>query len=171
VTARTVLRPQTFWALEAVPVSPSLEFLLLRGVVRPGRRMVDERQKFFLTTMPNSSILLNMSNYRTEEARRFADMFKALANPHRLIIFLRLLSCCPSCACTVSDEEARRYVGTLAAELSVAPSTVSHHMKELRQAGMVKMERRGKHIECSVDEGAVVALAELLAGKIPAGLV
>ena len=33
------------------------------------------------------------------------------------------------------------------------------------------MERRGKHIECSVDEGAVVALAELLAGKIPAGLV
>ncbi len=111
-----------------------------------------------------------MSNYPTEEALRFANMFKALSNPHRLIIFLRLLSCCGTGAGCVPEEQASLFVGELGAELSVASSTVSHHIKELRQAGIVRVERRGKNIECSVDQRAVVALSDLLAGKIPAGL-
>jgi ArsR family transcriptional regulator len=49
--------------------------------------------------------------------------------------------------------------------LNIAPSTVSHHIKELRQAGVISVERRGKNIECWVNEEAVQALQELLKGS------
>jgi len=42
--------------------------------------------------------------------------------------------------------------------LNIAPSTVSHHIKELRQAGIIVVERRGKNIECWVNEEAVKVL-------------
>ena len=106
-----------------------------------------------------------MSNYRIEEIRRFADMFKALSNPNRLDIFLRLVSCCPPGTKCSSDAEARRFVGELGKELDITLSTVSHHIKELRQAGLIRVERRGKNIECWVDEQTVSELAELLAGR------
>jgi DNA-binding transcriptional ArsR family regulator len=105
-----------------------------------------------------------MSNTRIEEIRRFAEMFKALSNPNRLDIFLRLVSCCPPGTQCSSDAEARRYVGELGEKLSITLSTVSHHIKELRQAGLIRVERRGKNIECWVDEEALKSLSELLAG-------
>jgi ArsR family transcriptional regulator len=61
-------------------------------------------------------------------------------------------------------EQARRYVGELGEELNIAPSTVSHHIKELRHAGIIVVERRGKNIECWVNEEAVKALRGILHG-------
>jgi DNA-binding transcriptional ArsR family regulator len=110
-----------------------------------------------------------MSNYRIEEIRKFAEMFKALSNPNRLDIFLRLVSCCPPGTRCSSDAEARRFVGELGRELDITLSTVSHHIKELRQAGLIRVERRGKNIECWIDEQAVSELAELLAGRESVG--
>jgi DNA-binding transcriptional ArsR family regulator len=106
-----------------------------------------------------------MSQYRIEEIRKFAEMFKALSNPNRLDIFLRLVSCCPPGTKCSSEAEARRFVGELGKELDITLSTVSHHIKELRQAGLIRVERRGKNIECWVDEQAVSAITELLAGR------
>jgi ArsR family transcriptional regulator len=37
-------------------------------------------------------------------------------------------------------------------------STISHHMKELRQAGLVRMERRGQKIECWIDPEIIANL-------------
>ena len=108
-----------------------------------------------------------MSNYPTEDIQKFADRFKALSNPNRLGIFLRLISCCPPGTKCSSEAEARRYVGELGEELDITLSTVSHHIKELRQAGLIRVERRGKNIECWVDAQAVAELAELLAGRGP----
>jgi len=94
-------------------------------------------------------------------------MFKALSNLHRLQIFLRLVECCPPGAKCSTNGDARRYVGQLGAELHVAASTVSHHIKELRHAGLIKIERQGKNIQCWVDQDAVNALGAVLTGCIP----
>ncbi|MCP4545190.1 MAG: helix-turn-helix transcriptional regulator [bacterium] len=93
------------------------------------------------------AIVRYMSNNRKIDVGRFAAMFKALSNPGRLKIFLRLVSCCPpGDGCSV--ESGRAYVGELGADMGLAPSTVSHHIKELRQAGLIEMSRSGQRIEC-----------------------
>jgi len=100
-----------------------------------------------------------MSNYRTIASERLAAMMKALAHPHRLRIFRRLAQCCPAARACCAMPEARRCVGELGKDLGIAPSTVSHHLKELRQAGLLRMERRGQNIECWVDPQTLRALA------------
>jgi len=82
-------------------------------------------------------------------------MFKALSSPQRLRIFLRLASCCSGATCEVTLEGMRRCVGDLGEDLEVSASTLSHHLKELRQAGLMKTERRGKQIECWISEDAL----------------
>ena len=107
-------------------------------------------------------IFRNMSNYQDKKIEKFADMFKALSNPNRLKIFLNLISCCrPGTITTIKDKtdpERCACVGELGQELGIAPSTISHHIKELRQAGLIRMERRGQKIECSIDPETIPAL-------------
>lgn len=93
-----------------------------------------------------------MSNIEIKkDIEKYAEIFKALSNPHRLKIFLNLVSCCsPGTVWTVDAQEGR-CVGDLAKDLDIVASTVSHHIKELRQAGLIKMRRAGQKIECWVD--------------------
>jgi ArsR family transcriptional regulator len=120
---------------------------------------------FFLTSGQQGIRLRNMSKSRTDNLERCADMFKALGNSHRLAIFLRLISCCPPGTKWVAGPESRRVVGQLGEDLDIAPSTLSHHIKELRTAGLISAERRGKNIECWVDAKALNTLVDLLAGQ------
>ena len=100
-----------------------------------------------------------MSNYNTYRLDRYASMFKALSNPHRLQVFRQLAACCPpGTACPV-DDAIRYTVGSLGEPLGIAPSTLSHHLKELNRSGLVRMERRGKHVECWVDATVLDELA------------
>ncbi|MFK5913413.1 MAG: metalloregulator ArsR/SmtB family transcription factor [Woeseiaceae bacterium] len=92
-----------------------------------------------------------MSNYKTINTQSLADAFKALSNPNRLQIFQRLLSCCvPGTVCS-ADTMAGFCVSELGEDLDVAPSTLSHHIKELQHAGLIITQRRGKNIDCFVD--------------------
>ncbi len=103
-----------------------------------------------------------MSNYRNTDIPQLARAFKALANPNRLKIFLQLLDCCePGTACSV-DEATSRCVGDLGTNLEIAPSTLSHHIKELHQAGLVQMARRGQHMDCWIDPDTLESLRRFL---------
>lgn len=94
------------------------------------------------------------------DVQRYSEIFKALSNPHRLKIFLRLVSCCgPGTVWTVEAQESAS-VGDLAKDLGIVASTVSHHIKELRQAGLIKMRRAGQKIECWVDAEIIKELGE-----------
>ncbi|MHC4510682.1 MAG: ArsR/SmtB family transcription factor [Planctomycetota bacterium] len=101
-----------------------------------------------------------MSKNRNKKSQLFSQMFKALSNPHRLNIFMRLANCCgPGVACELHSDRMKECVGQLGRNLGIAPSTISHHMKELHRAGLIQMERRGKNIDCWVDPEVLKRLA------------
>jgi len=104
-----------------------------------------------------------MSNYETADAAELAVAFRALGNPQRLRLFLRLAECCREGEVCCDGDPARRCVGEVGGDLEVAPSTVSHHLKELRQAGLIHMERRGRNIECWVESATLRKLAAFFA--------
>jgi ArsR family transcriptional regulator len=102
-----------------------------------------------------------MSNSKNFDSERTAAQLKALSNPNRLQIFVQLTQRCgPGAGCSGDEEGMRRRVGELGQDLGLAPSTVSHHIKELRQAGLIRVERRGQNIHCWIDPDAVHALAD-----------
>ncbi len=68
-----------------------------------------------------------------------AAFFKALGDPHRLTIIAALLRAEePVCVCDFT------------AELPLNQPTVSHHLKILRDLGIVKSERRGTWVYYSL---------------------
>ena len=98
-----------------------------------------------------------MSNHRYD-VEDYATMFKALSNPHRLTIFMQLMErccsadpCCKGSADISAENEGVSCVSQIARCCDVAPSTISHHLKELRTAGLLKMEKRGKFVDCWVE--------------------
>lgn len=70
---------------------------------------------------------------RSADTVPLADLFRLLGDPTRLRIVL-------ACA----DE--RRAVGALAQALRLSPSLVSHHLRLLRAARIVRAERQGKQV-------------------------
>ena len=109
-----------------------------------------------------------MSNYRDNQIKQFADIFKALSNPNRLRMFLHLVTCCvPGTVSSVDpDTGTSACVGALGRDLDIVPSTVSHHLKELHRAGLIRMERRGQKIECWVDPQVLEDLASFFGEPI-----
>ena len=105
-----------------------------------------------------------MSNNKCKNIEKFSDIFKALSNPNRLKIFLRLISCCqPGTITSIKnsiDSEGCACVGDLGQDLGIVPSTISHHIKELRRAGLIRMERSGQKIECSIDPETIADLQD-----------
>ena len=106
-----------------------------------------------------------MSNYREDDLTRFAEAFKALSNPNRLAIFLHLVSCCPPGTSCSFDEEMRKCVRDLGEGLQIVSSTISHHIKELRTAGLIHVQKKGKFTQCWVDGETVALLSDLLTGR------
>jgi len=99
-----------------------------------------------------------MSNNKIE-IEQLTEMFKALGNPHRLALFHRLTRCCaPGTACS-TEQAAHFSVGELGEGLDIAPSTLSHHLKELNRSGLISMRRRGKQVECWVEPATLDELA------------
>ena len=91
--------------------------------------------------------------------KKAAVTFKALAHPHRLAIFLRLSSCCQRHGCDVEDC-ARLCVGELGRGLGIGQPTVSHHLKELARAGLIRTCKSGQSTECWVAETTLDELAQ-----------
>lgn len=70
-----------------------------------------------------------------------SDMFKALADENRIRI-IDLLAGGELCVCE------------LATELEISDALVSHHLKQLREAGLVRTRRVGRWLHCSLDPSA-----------------
>lgn len=51
-------------------------------------------------------------------------------------------------------------VGELAEKLGVSAPSVSHHLKELRRAGLIETTRQGRHVYCSLNRETFRELGE-----------
>ena len=74
-----------------------------------------------------------------DEIEELSEVFKALSDPTRLRL-VKLLS----------DQKGALCVNALARELNVTQSAVSQHLRVLRQAGLVKSDRRGSAVHYSL---------------------
>lgn len=92
-----------------------------------------------------------------EESSRLAAAFRALGDPVRLRL-LGMLMTAPDgevCACD------------LALPLDRSQPTVSHHLKVLREAGLVSSTRRGTNIWYAARTDQLAALRALLDSRPP----
>jgi ArsR family transcriptional regulator len=88
------------------------------------------------------------------DATRLASAFKALGDPARLRV-LSLIGSHPDgevCACE------------LVAPLGLSQPTVSHHLKVLREAGLLEREKRGTWVYYRISDDRLNSLAALLSG-------
>lgn len=94
-----------------------------------------------------------------------AALFKALGDPTRLRIF-QALRCCHADV-EIDDTGACRPAGSLSVgevccRMDQPMSTISHHLKELRIAGLIQTEKRGRSIYCSVNPAALACIREFV---------
>src|SRR6476620_3574384 len=83
-------------------------------------------------------------------AATLAVTFKALADPTRVAIVSRLACCDECCVCD------------LTATFDLSQPTVSHHLRVLRDAGLVESTRRGTWAYYRVVPDTLGALADAL---------
>ena len=85
-----------------------------------------------------------------DDAQDVAGLLKALADPVRLRLFVRLASTPGEvCVCDFPD-------------VCVSQPTVSHHLRKLREAGLVDCERRGTWVYYRVVEGTLERLGTFI---------
>ena len=81
--------------------------------------------------------------------------FKALSNKNRLEIFDLLRTKKYGRRIDERSKEDASCVTEIARRFDLAQSTVSHHLKELYNAGLIKMEKQGLWVYCSVNEETI----------------
>ena len=96
---------------------------------------------------------LGAARLSDDEATELERVFKALADRHRVKILNRLLSAGDEAVCVCEFEDM----------LDLKQSTVSYHLKQLLDAGIVEREKRGSFAYFSVAPGALERVGELLA--------
>lgn len=87
-----------------------------------------------------------------EDALHVALRLKALADPARVKIMSHLFS----------SETGEENSGDLAKVLGLTESTVSHHLSQLRRAGLVESDRRGMNVYHRPHRDALGALCVVL---------
>lgn len=89
-----------------------------------------------------------------ETAQRMARMFKALGDPTRVRL-LSMIAAQPggACVCDLTDP------------VGLAQPTVSHHMKQLVDAGLITREQRGRLAYFTIVPSTLALLSDALAPR------
>jgi ArsR family transcriptional regulator len=94
-------------------------------------------------------------------------IFKALGDPTRFAIFELVRDCGRPDGC--SDDEVSDNLSEIAARFNLSLSTVSHHVKELRSAGLLTCEKRGQRLHCWVEPDVLAQLEHFASGMAKKG--
>ncbi len=100
---------------------------------------------------PHTSTMVGATTVETFDPDAALPLLRALADPTRLRI-VTLLGAGPRCVCSLQEE------------VDVAGNLLSHHLRVLREAGLVEGSRRGRWIDYRLRPEAFGGLERLLAG-------
>ncbi|WP_329249835.1 metalloregulator ArsR/SmtB family transcription factor [Actinoallomurus sp. NBC_01490] len=95
------------------------------------------------------------------EADELAPLFKAIGDPVRLRL-LSLIAC---------HEGGEACVCDLTSAFDLTAPTISHHLKVLKQAGLIDSERRGTWVYYWINPQTLQRLSAILGPRQAAGLV
>jgi ArsR family transcriptional regulator len=100
---------------------------------------------------------------RGKNIERMSAAFKALSNETRLAVFenIRLGQCKG-----MLNKDNRLSVCSVASNFNISLSTISHHMKELRNAKLIDCERKGQSIFCQPNDETIKMMVEYLTNII-----
>ena len=84
-----------------------------------------------------------------EKYKEYAQFFKVLSDPNRLMI-IDMLSCGELCACVILEK------------FNITQPTLSHHMKSLCDSGLVVGRKEGKWMYYSLSEKTVQTCGSIL---------
>lgn len=93
----------------------------------------------------------DVSPMEREAADALAGLFKALADPTRVAIINRLTCSDECCVCDLTSA------------FALSQPTVSHHLRVLREAGLIEAERRGTWAYYRLVPEAIERLREVFA--------
>lgn len=99
-----------------------------------------------------------MARTRTAVTDPDVRLLTALADPTRLAIIRQLAAENETCACDFTSP------------CDVGQPTVSHHLRVLREAGLVTSERRGQWIFYSIAPGVAERVGGIARTLVPGGL-
>jgi ArsR family transcriptional regulator len=101
------------------------------------------------------------------EQSNLAKIFKALSSEQRLKLFMMLhekrektLSLDPEKQCCMGH--IKKAFSMACEHFSISRSTISHHLKELQNAGLVKCTRNGQSFDCEINEEAIKSIQNFL---------
>jgi len=92
------------------------------------------------------------------DKKQTAKIFKALSNPKRLEIFLEIAKAQEKCFKT--GEEC--FIYEMLPRLNIGTSTISHHLKELSNAGLITTERKGKFLVARINKDILDEVKKVL---------
>jgi len=105
-----------------------------------------------MKTLPVLCCTPNASTLSEPEAEELASRFKALADPTRVAIVNRLSTADEVCVCDLNGA------------FDLSQPTISHHLRILREAGLVEATRRGTWAYYRLVPETVAALGAALGG-------
>jgi len=91
------------------------------------------------------------------DTNKMAKVFKALSNPNRLELYLKIAESYESSYPNGSE----CFVTDIIQSLNIGAPTISHHIKELANAGLITTEKKGKFLICRVNKELVKEIIKL----------
>jgi ArsR family transcriptional regulator len=90
------------------------------------------------------------------EAERLHAISKALADPTRFEILRRIAACGDETACSTLNEA-----------FPVTQATISHHLRELQEAGLIETRKQAKYVYMKLNRAVWDEYLQTLAALLP----
>lgn len=100
------------------------------------------------------------------EPKQAARIFKALSNPNRLELYLKIMESRES----EFQAGSECFLIDIMNSFNIGAPTISHHIKELVNAGLIETQKRGKLLSCCVNERLLEEVFQLFSkpkGRFP----